>query len=104
MSEERCEFCGRDPYHYVDVGGWLEPVAIVCCDEGIIEHQKVSARAKRVEKDPEGGWIARDQEGREIGGDGFRWNSRSAARCAVDETDMLVGQSPKKGIDRRVGP
>lgn len=35
MTDERCEFCGRDPYHWVDIGVGFEPVAIVCCDEAI---------------------------------------------------------------------
>lgn len=30
-----CPFCGRDPYHYVDNGVGMEPVAVVCCDLGI---------------------------------------------------------------------
>lgn len=30
-----CPFCNRDPYHYVDIGVGMEPVAVVCCDPGI---------------------------------------------------------------------
>ena len=32
---ERCPFCGHDPFHYVDVGVGMVPVAINCCDAGI---------------------------------------------------------------------
>jgi len=35
MIEERCPFCKRDPYHYVDIGVGYAPVAIVCCNLGI---------------------------------------------------------------------
>lgn len=44
---------------------------------------------KRVEKDPEGGWIARKPDGSMIPDADFRWNSRSAARGAVEQTDLL---------------
>lgn len=47
-------------------------------------------RVKRVEKDPHGGWIARDKFGVEYIEPGFRWNNRSAARCVVDE-DKVFG-------------
>lgn len=40
---------------------------------------------KRVEKDPNGGWIARDKFGVEYMESGFRWNCRSSARCVVFE-------------------
>jgi hypothetical protein len=43
---------------------------------------------KRVEKDPEGGWIARYRNGLYIPDAAFRWNSRSAARGAVTEARM----------------
>lgn len=33
--KEICEFCGKDPYHYVDIGIGEEAVAIVCCSEKI---------------------------------------------------------------------
>lgn len=41
-------------------------------------------RVRRVEKDPFGGWIARDKFGVEYQKD-FLWNSRSVARAVVDE-------------------
>ncbi len=44
---------------------------------------------KRVEKDSEGGWIARSRDGSVITDEHWRWNSRSAARGAVAETDVL---------------
>ena len=44
---------------------------------------------KRVEKDPKDGWIARRRDGSLITDEHWRWNSRSAARSAVAETDML---------------
>lgn len=37
----------------------------------------------RIERDPEGGWIARNRDGSEIGAPGYRWNTRAGARCAV---------------------
>lgn len=42
-------------------------------------------RIRRVEKDQRGGWIARDKFGAEYIEEGFRWNSRSSARCVVNE-------------------
>ena len=30
-----CPFCGRDPYHYVDIGVGMESAAVECCDLGI---------------------------------------------------------------------
>ncbi len=30
-----CPFCKRDPYHYVNNGIGMEPVAVDCCDLGI---------------------------------------------------------------------
>jgi hypothetical protein len=33
MSE--CQFCGRDPYHYVDIGVGFEAVAVTCCELGV---------------------------------------------------------------------
>lgn len=32
---DACPFCGRDPYHYVDVGVGYQRAAVVCCDLGI---------------------------------------------------------------------
>lgn len=47
-------------------------------------------RIKTVEYVPGEGWIARSPfDGRELGGTGFRWNSRSSARCVVDEERVL---------------
>jgi hypothetical protein len=43
----------------------------------------------RVEKDPDGGWIARKKDGSIIGGEGWRWNSRSVARTVVIEADLF---------------
>jgi len=42
---------------------------------------------KRVERDPEGGWIARARDGSEIGGEDWRWISRSVAREVVRWAD-----------------
>lgn len=47
-------------------------------------------RIRRVEKDPYGGWIARDKFGVEYFDGGFRWNSRSVARAVVEE-DRITG-------------
>jgi hypothetical protein len=33
---EYCPFCGRDPYEWVDVGVGSVPVAITCCQAGIV--------------------------------------------------------------------
>lgn len=30
-----CPFCGRDPYHYVDVGVGMDRAAVECCELGI---------------------------------------------------------------------
>jgi hypothetical protein len=30
-----CPFCGRDPYHYVDIGVGYQAVAVTCCELGI---------------------------------------------------------------------
>lgn len=30
-----CPFCGRDPYHYVDIGVGMEAVAVTCCELGV---------------------------------------------------------------------
>jgi hypothetical protein len=37
-----CPFCGRDPYHYVDIGVGYEAVAVTCCELGIelFDHRK----------------------------------------------------------------
>ena len=35
MSQERCPFCGLDPYEYVDTGIGLQAVAVTCCEFGI---------------------------------------------------------------------
>jgi hypothetical protein len=43
-------------------------------------------RVRTVEYEPGEGWIARSPfDGRELGGNGFRWRTRSVARCVVDE-------------------
>lgn len=44
---------------------------------------------RRVEHEPYEGWIARDQCGGEIGGEGFRWASRRVAWTVAMEADML---------------
>ena len=31
-----CPFCKNDPYEYVDVGVGYVPVAVTCCDLGVI--------------------------------------------------------------------
>lgn len=47
-------------------------------------------RIRTVEKDPRGGWIARDPfDGHVILGDDFRWNSRECARTVVWEARNL---------------
>jgi len=33
---EDCPFCGNDPFEYVDIGVGMQPVAINCCDLGIL--------------------------------------------------------------------
>ena len=48
-----------------------------------------SRRFRRVEKDPYGGWIARDKFGVEYIEPGFRWNCRSSARDVVDSDRMF---------------
>ena len=30
-----CPFCGREPYHYVDIGVGMDRAAVDCCDLGI---------------------------------------------------------------------
>ncbi len=39
-DDENCPFCGRDPYHYVDIGVGFQKAAVECCDLGIglIQH------------------------------------------------------------------
>lgn len=50
-------------------------------------------RVRRVEKDPAGGWIARDRNGAAIYDEAWRWNSRSVARSVVLETDAAHARS-----------
>jgi hypothetical protein len=40
-ARDGCPFCGRDPYHYVDIGLGMQPVAVNCCDLGnaLIQHR-----------------------------------------------------------------
>ena len=45
MSICVCPFCGRDPYHYVDIGIGFEPVAVDCCDMGVELFQYRTKRA-----------------------------------------------------------
>lgn len=33
---ERCPFCKHDPFEYVDIGVGYVPVAITCCDFGVV--------------------------------------------------------------------
>lgn len=35
MTDEKCPFCRRDPYHYVDIGVGMQRVAVTCCDLSI---------------------------------------------------------------------
>jgi hypothetical protein len=35
VSEQPCPFCGRDPFHYVDNGLGMEPIAVTCCELGV---------------------------------------------------------------------
>lgn len=44
---------------------------------------------RRVEHELYEGWIARNQLGEEIGGEGFRWASRSVAWTVAFESDMF---------------
>lgn len=30
--DERCAFCGHDPYEYVDIGVGFDRVAVTCCE------------------------------------------------------------------------
>lgn len=55
---------------------------------------------RRIEKDPEGGWIARRRDGSLITDKDWRWNSRSAARHAVMESDFW----PSSDTCRQSGP
>jgi hypothetical protein len=56
------------------------------------------SRIKTVERDPEGGWIARNPHtGEVILGDDFRWNSRESARGAVWEAKHLT--KPADGVE-----
>jgi hypothetical protein len=34
-DDKACPFCQRDPFHYVDVGVGMAPVAVDCCDLGV---------------------------------------------------------------------
>lgn len=34
-----CPYCGQDPYEYVDVGVGMIPVAVTCCNAGILYFQ-----------------------------------------------------------------
>lgn len=29
-----CPFCGRDPFHYVDIAVGMEAAAVICCENG----------------------------------------------------------------------
>ena len=54
-------------------------------------------RIRTVEYEPCEGWIARSPfDGRELGGKGFRWNSRDAAL----ETEELYFNAAKLKLDR----
>lgn len=61
---------------------------------------------RRIEKDPEGGWIARRRDGSLITDADWRWNSRSAAKHAVMEADdwPTVGASPRSEAPPRDPP
>lgn len=51
---------------------------------------KMTGRIRTVEYDPDWGWIARSPfDGRELGGDGFRWRTRDVARTVVEEERLL---------------
>lgn len=59
----------------------------------------MSKRVRRVEYDPPWGWVARKRDGTEIGPggeQGFRWTSRSVARCVVQEHDLLEADRNKR--------
>lgn len=43
---ETCQFCGRDPFHYVDIGVGWEPVAVICCEAGIEHYEKQRREAE----------------------------------------------------------
>lgn len=48
MAKEICPFCRRDPYHYVDVGVGMVPVAVDCCDYGIALFQYGDPYIRRI--------------------------------------------------------
>lgn len=53
----------------------------------------MAERIRTVEKDPAGGWIARDPAtGEEITEPGWRWNCRESARDAVWQAKHLTPQ------------
>ena len=41
-----CPFCKCDPYEYADVGICMVPVAVVCCDLGIMLYSKDKTMSK----------------------------------------------------------
>lgn len=60
---------------------------------------------RRVEKDPEGGWIARDPYGAIIPDADFRWNCRSSAwHAAVEYDDAYVSGGRLRKVSRRQSP
>lgn len=44
---DRCPFCGRDPYHYVDIGVGFQAAAVECCSAGIELIQYHSKKARQ---------------------------------------------------------
>ena len=44
-----CEFCGLDPYEYVDIGIGYQAVAVNCCEAGYLMYDRGLSR-KEIEK------------------------------------------------------
>ena len=49
----KCQFCGLDPYEYVNVGIGCVPVAVTCCAPGVAlyQHGDLEAAEKIAEYD-----------------------------------------------------
>ncbi len=57
--EPTCPFCGRDPFHYVDIGVGFEAVAVTCCELGVEFYRREAAEVtlSREEFDEIGGTL-----------------------------------------------
>lgn len=86
----RARGSGDSWWHVDDDGEWVEPRIRHAFTGWQAARQQVAApTTRRVEKDPEGGWIARRKDGSVIPDESFRWNSRSAAQGAVLDSDTF---------------